>query len=118
MLILIPGMPKLPFLLAGGVLLFASLRHPGDEEPADPQAPALQAAGPAPDSLEALVEEIRVDPLEWTLSADLIDLVDSTAGGDLLDRVRRCAARSPPTSAWSCRRCAPATTSTSRCGPT
>ena len=87
-LILIPGMPKLPFLLAGGVLLFASLRHPGDEEPTDPQAPALQAAGPAPDSLEALVEEIRVDPLELELSADLIDLVDSTAGGDLLDRVR------------------------------
>ena len=87
-LILIPGMPKLPFLLVGGVLLFASLRHPGDEEPADPQAPALQAAGPAPDSLEALVEEIRVDPLELELSADLIDLVDSTAGGDLLDRVR------------------------------
>ena len=34
------------------------------------------------------MEEIRVDPLELELSADLIDLVDSTAGGDLLDRVQ------------------------------
>ncbi len=52
------------------------------------EAPALEAAAPHPDSLEALAEEIRVDPLELELSADLIDLVDTTAGGDLLDRVK------------------------------
>jgi flagellar biosynthesis protein FlhA len=38
--------------------------------------------------VEALVEEIRVDPLELELSADIIDLVDPSAGGDLLDRVK------------------------------
>ena len=91
-LLLIPGMPKLPFLVAGGAVLYLSTRHPGD--PDEPTAlgsagetQALEAA-PHPDSLEALVEEIRVDPLELELSADLIDLVDTTAGGDLLDRVR------------------------------
>jgi flagellar biosynthesis protein FlhA len=38
--------------------------------------------------VESLVEEIRVDPLELELAADLIDLVDPGAGGDLLDRVK------------------------------
>jgi flagellar biosynthesis protein FlhA len=88
-LLLIPGMPKLPFLIAGGAVFYLSTRHPGDpdEQAAGPEAPALEAA-PNPDSVEALVEEIRVDPLELELSADLIDLVDTTSGGDLLDRVR------------------------------
>ena len=84
-LCLIPGIPKLPFLAAGGVVLFLSMRTT-DEQDAAP-APAPEPL-PAPDSVEALVEEIRVDPLELELSADLIDLVDVSAGGDLLDRVR------------------------------
>jgi flagellar biosynthesis protein FlhA len=63
--------------------------------PSDQQrAEAEIAAGPPlpelpnPDSIESIVEEIRIDPLEIELAADLIDLVDSSAGGDLLDRVR------------------------------
>ncbi|GAB2729485.1 flagellar biosynthesis protein FlhA [Nocardioides pakistanensis] len=94
-LLLIPGMPKLPFLIAGGAVFWLSLRAP---KPLDEEAAALEAAeaaqaleagnAPHPDSLEALVEEIRVDPLELELSADIIDLVDTTSGGDLLDRVR------------------------------
>ncbi|NUR09239.1 MAG: EscV/YscV/HrcV family type III secretion system export apparatus protein, partial [Nocardioidaceae bacterium] len=40
------------------------------------------------DSVEAIVEDLRVDPLEIELSADVIDLVDGTTGGDLLDRVK------------------------------
>ena len=91
-LLLIPGMPKLPFLLTGGALFYLSTRRPPDSEldelAASSDLPALEAAAPHPDSLEALVEEIRVDPLELELSADLIDLVDTTAGGDLLDRVK------------------------------
>ena len=46
------------------------------------------AALPSPDSVEAIIEDIRVDPLEIELAADLIDLVDRVAGGDLLDRVK------------------------------
>jgi flagellar biosynthesis protein FlhA len=91
-LLLIPGMPKLPFLLTGGALFYLSTRRPPDDRldeiAAASDVPALEAAAPHPDSLEALVEEIRVDPLELELSADLIDLVDTTAGGDLLDRVK------------------------------
>ena len=52
------------------------------------------------------------------LSADLIDLVDPQPAATCSTGSRRCAARSPSTSASWCRRCAPATTSSCRCGPT
>jgi flagellar biosynthesis protein FlhA len=85
-LCLIPGLPKLPFLIVGGLLVFMSFRIPADEPEEVPSAEL--ESGPAPDSVEALVQDIRVDPLELELSADLIDLVDTTVGGDLLDRVK------------------------------
>ncbi|WP_205864453.1 flagellar biosynthesis protein FlhA [Planosporangium mesophilum] len=84
-LCLIPGLPKLPFLLIGGAALFVAQRMPsspaGEAAEADANAPA-----PA-DPTESLLGEMRVDPLELALSPDLVDLVDG-AGGDLLDRVR------------------------------
>jgi flagellar biosynthesis protein FlhA len=84
-LCLIPGLPKIPFLIVGGAVLFLAQRlpEPGEEEPVEVEQPAL----PAPDSTETLLGEMRVDPLELALAPDLVDLVD-TAGGDLLDRVR------------------------------
>jgi flagellar biosynthesis protein FlhA len=87
-LCLIPGIPKLPFLLAGGTMLMLSTRVISEEPAATAAADAEQAALPSPDSIESLVEDIRVDPLEIELAADLIDLVDPSAGGDLLDRVK------------------------------
>ncbi|GAB3761241.1 flagellar biosynthesis protein FlhA [Nocardioides ginsengisegetis] len=85
-LCLIPGLPKIPFVLAGGLMLIASSRV---QEAAD--APAPEAAAPAlasADTPELLAAEIQVDPLGLELSADLIDLVDTNAGGDLLERVK------------------------------
>jgi flagellar biosynthesis protein FlhA len=85
-LCLIPGLPKIPFIVLGGAMFYLGYRTK-DEVPEEVAEPGPQS-GPAPDSIEALVEEIRVDPLELELSADLIDLVDTTVGGDLLDRVK------------------------------
>ncbi len=85
-LLLIPGIPKIPFLLAGGTMLLLSTRVL--PPPAPVEKPDQQAALPSPDSVESIVEDIRVDPLEIELAADLIDLVDPGAGGDLLDRVK------------------------------
>ncbi|GAA3801577.1 flagellar biosynthesis protein FlhA [Nocardioides panacisoli] len=86
-LCLIPGLPKIPFIVAGGAMLLLSSRV--DE---NPEGAADVAEGTAelavPDSPELLAAEIRVDPLGLELSADLIDLVDSRSGGDLLDRVK------------------------------
>ncbi|MGQ0632965.1 MAG: flagellar biosynthesis protein FlhA [Sporichthyaceae bacterium] len=91
-LCLIPGLPKLPFLLVGGVILLAAHRLP------DPEAQAEAAleleAGPGgvaalnPDAPEQLAEAMRIDPIELELAPDLLDLVDTGSGGDLLDRVR------------------------------
>src|SRR3712207_5202543 len=83
---LIPGLPKLPFLIVGGALLLASTRVA--EEPEVEQTDAV-AEGPEPaDTPENMVADIQVDPIGLELSADLIDLVDPSAGGDLLDRVK------------------------------
>ena len=87
----IPGLPKLPFLVAGGLMLLGASRI--DESAGDGTAStdAETAAGElaqVPDTPEALINEIRVDPLGLELSADLIDLVDARSGGDLLDRVK------------------------------
>jgi len=86
-LCLVPGLPKLPFLLVGGAMLMLAQRMaPAAAEPAE--AVVAQAlAGPAPDSPEAILSDLAVDPLELALSPDMISLVDGP-GADLLDRVR------------------------------
>jgi flagellar biosynthesis protein FlhA len=86
-LCLIPGLPKIPFIIAGGLMLLASTRVDETAETVAAEEQAL-AALPSPDSPEVLAAEIQVDPLGLELSADIIDLVDPTAGGDLLERVK------------------------------
>ncbi|MFC6288119.1 flagellar biosynthesis protein FlhA [Nocardioides sp. GCM10027113] len=87
-LCLIPGLPKLPFVAAGGLMLLASARIPEEPDVPEPdEAAAAQAAQPS-DSPELLAAEIQVDPLGLELAADIIDLVDPSSGGDLLDRVK------------------------------
>ncbi|MGY1606474.1 flagellar biosynthesis protein FlhA [Geodermatophilus sp. SYSU D00700] len=87
-LCLIPGLPKLPFLLIGGAFLLMAARM--QEEPdEDETAPATaEDDEPRPDSPEAIAERMRVDPLELEVAFDLVDLVDTARGGDLLDRVK------------------------------
>jgi len=91
---LVPGLPKPPFLLVGGTLLFLASRLPSDEVLAEREAEAAAAEQAAqdeplsPDTPEHIVQEMRVEPLELEIAYDLIDLVDPNRGGDLLDRVR------------------------------
>jgi flagellar biosynthesis protein FlhA len=90
-LCLIPGLPKLPFLLVGGVFSVMATRMkeaPVVDEEAEAQAAAAAADEPAPDSPEAIASKMRVDPLELEVAFDLVDLVDTSRGGDLLDRVK------------------------------
>ncbi|GAA4748196.1 flagellar biosynthesis protein FlhA [Modestobacter marinus] len=89
-LCLIPGLPKLPFLLIGGLVLFISTRLTDRvEEDDDESTPGdAVAAEPQPDSPEAIADRMRVDPLELEVAFDLVELVDTARGGDLLDRVK------------------------------
>ncbi len=86
-LCLIPGLPKLPFLLVGGALLVASTRVPREDQ-LEPVEEAMAAAAAPTDSPEQMVADNMLDPIGLELSADLIDLVDPMSGGDLLERVK------------------------------
>ncbi|MSR99979.1 FHIPEP family type III secretion protein [Arthrobacter sp. BL-252-APC-1A] len=87
---LIPGMPKIPFIVIGALLIFASQRvkaRQAAEEAAAADPVALLTAAPAADTTEDLIEQMRVHALEVMLSPDLVDIV--TGGSDdLLARVR------------------------------
>ena len=84
---LVPGLPKLPFLLVGGGLLVVAARLPDPDSEAAAEAPEAPEQ-PGPDAPETLARDMRVEPLELELAFDLVDLVDPASGGDLLDRVR------------------------------
>src|SRR5262249_53865870 len=65
-------------MLGGGAALPAQLANATGE-------PTTSAG---PDSVESLMSQMRVEPLELELVPDLFDLVDPAPGAILLDRVR------------------------------
>ncbi|MCU1507292.1 MAG: flhA [Microbacteriaceae bacterium] len=86
---LIPGMPKIPFILVGSALIFSSQRIKGREK-AKLIADELAATAEKPvvsESTDELIEEMRVHALEIQLAPDLVDIV-SGSSDDLLARVR------------------------------
>ncbi len=86
-LAIIPGLPKLPFLLIGGALFVLGSRLPHDVEVEEAAETAPEAAPPA-DTPAALAQQASVMPLELELGTELVDLVDKARGGDLLERVK------------------------------
>jgi flagellar biosynthesis protein FlhA len=84
---LIPGLPKVPFLLLAalaGVAGYQGVRETRRPSASLPEAPApAGAAGP-----EKVEQLLALDPLELEVGYGLIPLVDPAEGGDLLDRVR------------------------------
>jgi flagellar biosynthesis protein FlhA len=96
---MVPGLPKIPFILMGG--LFMAIGWKLDEIfPKDEEELALAAAGGAgvlpggPGAQNALepprdqaVEALQIDPLELAIGFGLVPLVDQSAGGSLLSRV-------------------------------
>ncbi|MDP8943218.1 MAG: flagellar biosynthesis protein FlhA [Actinomycetota bacterium] len=87
---LVPGLPKLPFLIVGGLFVGAGylLRDPtllpsarGEE----PEAAPAPAELPAP--RDAALDALQIDPIELAIGFGLVPLVDERAGGSLLARV-------------------------------
>jgi len=84
---LIPGLPKLPFILIAA--LFAAIGWavkdglPGAKD--DEVAAAARAALPV--APEEPMGEVSVDPLELAIGFGLVPLVDGAGGGSLLRRV-------------------------------
>ncbi|MCU1437984.1 MAG: flhA [Naasia sp.] len=85
----IPGMPIVPFLLVGIVLLVIAQRVKTTAKAKEAaEAAAIEAERGAPsETTEDLVEQMRVHALEIQLAADLVDLV-SGVSDDLLARVK------------------------------
>jgi flagellar biosynthesis protein FlhA len=91
---LVPGLPKLPFFIIGGILaaLGWMMREGGPlegglfarEEPAL-ELPEPQGELPAP--ADAALGALQIDPLELAIGFGLVPMVDEGAGGSLLSRV-------------------------------
>ncbi len=83
---LIPGMPKVSFLLlslVSGVIAYRTfkLSRRAEEEEVKEEPPAETAA----ESIEAL---LPLDPLELEMGYSLVPLVDAGQGGELLKRIK------------------------------
>lgn len=90
-LALLPGMPKLPFLLVGATLILVAQRVKAREQreaDAATATPAAAAVAAPSDTPEQLIEQMRVHTLEILLAPDLVDLVGTGPDQDLLARVR------------------------------
>jgi flagellar biosynthesis protein FlhA len=88
---LVPGLPKLPFLVIGAsfIILARKLPDPAEREAAAAAAlaeasPSLPAPQPAVDQA---LEALGMDPLELCIGFGLVPMVDGSTGGSLLQRV-------------------------------
>ncbi len=86
----IPGLPKIPFLLVAGALWVAATRAQTRKAALPPADAGLAAASAVVnrDAPESIASDMRIDPIELEIAYGLMDLVDTARGGDLLDRVR------------------------------
>jgi flagellar biosynthesis protein FlhA len=89
---LIPGLPKIPFLIIGGLFIYAGRALGKTAKKAEAEtiaAAATAAALPAPTASprDQVQEALNLDPLELCIGFGLVPLVDGSAGGSLLQRV-------------------------------
>jgi flagellar biosynthesis protein FlhA len=83
-MVLIPGLPKIPFLLLSGALAYLGSRIKDDKA-----TPAIEAeATPKPGMQEQLEGLLKLDEISVEVGYGLIPLVDQKQGGQMLPRIR------------------------------
>jgi flagellar biosynthesis protein FlhA len=90
-LAVIPGLPKIPFIVIGGlfIALWRSIKdRPTPAEAAQAQLARAEAQKELPAPKDAALEALQVDALELAIGFGLVPLVDQSAGGSLLARVK------------------------------
>lgn len=80
---LVPGLPKIPFLVLGGVAIHTSRKLRAQELAADIAPPEA----PAEDGPEDVGQFLELEPVELAIGYALVALVDKQADGELLERV-------------------------------
>lgn len=82
----IPGLPKLPFIVMGALLTFAAYRLEKltEREKLDEEKMAKDEKKATPDNLEDL---LGLELVELEVGYGLVNLVDSEQNGDLLERI-------------------------------
>ncbi len=87
---LVPGLPKLPFLLIGALFFFGgrAVKEMQRDKIVALDAEEAAAAIPAPTSpRDQAMDALGLDPLELCIGFGLVPMVDQQAGGSLLARV-------------------------------
>jgi flagellar biosynthesis protein FlhA len=86
---LVPGLPKVPFLVIGGLLFFGgrTMAKMADEKAAEEAAEAAKPKPVAHANADSPYDALAIDPLELVIGFGLVPLVDASAGGTLLQRV-------------------------------
>jgi flagellar biosynthesis protein FlhA len=87
--ILVPGLPKAPFIIGAGI--FAGLAvyqwRGGSLTLKEPAAEEATEAQPRPSTTEEMMELLSIDPIEVEIGYGLIYLADPGQGGDMLERI-------------------------------
>jgi flagellar biosynthesis protein FlhA len=91
-LAIIPGLPKLPFIVIG-IGFLALYRAIKDRDPlaiaaAQKRLAEAEEQKALPEPRDAALEALQVDALELAIGFGLVPLVDQNAGGSLLSRVK------------------------------
>lgn len=87
MLALIPGIPKLPFLIiAAGAFAVGRTLKQQQAMPVKAEADKV-VANDAPKAPESMTDLLSVDPIQIELGYGLVPLADPKQGGDLLERI-------------------------------
>ncbi len=85
----VPGLPKIPFFLIGGIVLVVAttLKRGAAQEAEAAAHEEATAVATRPAEPENVATLLPLDPLELEIGYGLVPLVDADEGGDLLGRV-------------------------------
>jgi flagellar biosynthesis protein FlhA len=85
---LVPGLPKIPFLVLGAAIAMVGRAAANAEtQRVAKEAAARKAEAPVAPTADPMTDLLQIDPIELEVGYALIPLVDEKQGGDLLERI-------------------------------
>ena len=89
LMVLVPGLPKLPFIIVSGGLGTAAyfVQRMKDKEMKAIAAPIAAVVSEEPETPEDMLNMVVIDPMELEIGYNLIPLIDNDASDNLLRRI-------------------------------